>query len=384
MQKKAHLAQIRPFEDPIYITRPVLPPISELSRKLEEIWESQWLTNQGNQHQILEREIKKILKVPAVSLFNNGTIALIVACQSLDLTGEVITTPFTFPATPHVLTWNRLKPVFCDIDPVTMNIDADKIESLITPRTSAILAVHVFGTPCDVKKIEKIARKHSLKVIYDAAHAFGVEINGKGIANFGDISMFSFHATKLFHTAEGGALVYRNKKYKKKIDLLKNFGIANEETVTMPGINGKMNELQAALGLVVLKHIGKEWKKREMIRNMYTKQLSGIEGISFLPEMNSVRRSNQYFIVRINEKMFGKSRDFIYNELKKYNVFSRKYFYPLCSQYKCYSNLPSAKKEILPVANKIVKEVLALPFYGGLSVADVKKISLIIKSFQDK
>lgn len=382
MQKKAHLAQIRPFEDPIYMTRPVLPPISELSRKLEKIWESQWLTNQGNQHQILEREIKKILKAPAVSIFNNGTIALIVACQSLDLSGEVITTPFTFPATPHVLTWNRLKPVFCDIDPVTMNIDADKIESLITPHTSAILAVHVFGTPCDVKKIEKIARKHNLKVIYDAAHAFGVEINGKGIANFGDISMFSFHATKLFHTAEGGALAYRNKKYKKKIDLLKNFGIANEETVIMPGINGKMNELQAALGLVVLKHIKDEKRKRAMIQKEYLKQLSKMPGISFLPQIKSIRSSYQYFVIRINEKLFGKSRDFVYKELKKYNVFSRKYFYPLCSEYDCYSGLPSAKKKKLPVANRVVKEVLALPFYGGLSLDDIRKISRIIKSLR--
>lgn len=378
------MKNMKPFKKPIYVTRPILPSIFEMKKKLEAIWTSQWLANEGDQHKLLEKEIRNALKVPAVSLFNNGTIALIVACQSLKLKGEVITTPFTFPATPHVLTWNRLKPVFCDIDPVTMNIDADKIEALITPRTSAILAVHVFGTPCNVEKIGKIAKKHNLKVIYDAAHAFGVEINGKGIANFGDISMFSFHATKLFHTAEGGALAFRDKKLKKKIDLLKNFGIADEETVIMPGINGKMNELQAALGLVVLKCIGKEWNKRELIRKAYLKYLSNIKGVSFIPEIKSVRKSNQYFVVCINEKSFGKSRDFVYNKLKKYNIFSRKYFYPLCSQYKCYSDLPSAKKNKLSVANKIVKEVLALPFYGGLSFKDIRKICDIIKSIKNK
>jgi len=376
--------KLKAFEKPIYVTRPLLPSIDEMTGKLKVIWESQWLTNNGAQHQMLEKKMTEALKVSNVSLFNNGTIALIVACQNLDLKGEVITTPFTFPATTHVLSWNRLTPVFCDIDPVTMNIDADKIEALITPRTSAILAVHVFGTPCDVEKIGKIAKKHNLKVIYDAAHAFGVEINGRGIANFGDISMFSFHATKLFHTAEGGALAYTNKKYKKQIDLLKNFGIADEETIILPGINGKMNEIQAALGLVTLKYVNDERKKRELIKKEYIKQLFGLKGISFLPEIKGVRNSYQYFVVRIDEKMFGRSRDYLYEKFKKFNVFTRKYFYPLCSQYECYAYLNSAKKEKLPVANKVVKEVLAMPFFGGLKVKDVKKICQIIKMIHTK
>lgn len=375
---------LKPFEKPIYVTRPILPSIFEMTKKLEAIWDSQWLTNEGDQHKLLEKEIKKVLKMPAISLFNNGTIALIVACQSLELKGEVITTPFTFPATTHVLSWNRLKPVFCDIDPVTMNIDADKIEALISPRTSAILAVHVFGTPCNVEKIGKIAKKNNLKVIYDAAHAFGTEINGKGIANFGDVSMFSFHATKLFHTNEGGALAYKNKKLKRHIDLLKNFGIADEETVVLPGINGKMSELHAATGLAVLKYLRNERKKRELIEKVYIKELSGIKGISFLPETKSVRKSYQYFVIRIDEKLFGRSRDYVYEELKKYNVFTRKYFYPLCSQYECYIHLTSAKKEKLPIANKVVNEVLAMPFYGGLKVKDIKKICQIIKMMQTK
>lgn len=376
------MKNLEPFKKPIYVTRPILPSIFEMTKKIEAIWDSQWLTNEGGQHKLLEKEIRKILKVPAVSLFNNGTIALIVACQSLGLKGEVITTPFTFPATTHVLSWNRLTPVFCDIDPVTMNIDADKIEALVTPRTSAILAVHVFGTPCDVEKIGKIAKKHNLKVIYDAAHAFGVEINGKGIANFGDVSMFSFHATKLFHTNEGGALAYKNKKLKRYIDLLKNFGIADEETVIMPGINGKMSELHAATGLIVLKYIKDEKIKRAMIQEEYLKQLSKMSGISFLPQTKGVKSSHQYFVIRINEKLFGKSRDFIYKELKKYNIFARKYFYPLCSQYQCYKNMPSSRKENLPVANKIVSEVLALPFYGGLRIGDIEKICAVIRSLK--
>ncbi|MCK4827649.1 DegT/DnrJ/EryC1/StrS family aminotransferase, partial [bacterium] len=244
--------EIKPFEEPIYVTRPLLPDIKELTGKLEEIWDAKWLTNSGPQHVLLEEMLSKTLRVPNTSLFNNGTIALMTACQSLRLSGEVITTPFTFPATPHVLSWNNIKPVFCDIDPGTMNIDAQKIESMITPETTAIMPVHVFGTPCDVVKIQEIADRYSLKVIYDAAHAFGVEFEGQGIGNFGDISMFSFHATKLFHTAEGGALTFKDTNMKARIDLLKNFGIKNEEEVVMPGINGKMNEIQAALGLVNL------------------------------------------------------------------------------------------------------------------------------------
>jgi len=370
------------FPQPVYVTMPLLPDLEFIKEKLDGIWSSKWLTNNAMNHQLLEEKLKESLQVPYLSLFNNGTIALIVACRSLRMTGDVITTPFTFPATPHVLTWNNIKPVFCDIDPVTMDIDADKIEGMITPETTGILAVHVFGNPCDVYKIQQIADRYGLKVIYDAAHAFQVEINGTGIGNFGDISMFSFHATKLFHTAEGGALTFNDKNLKNRIDLLKNFGIKNEEEVVMPGINGKMNELQAALGLVVLDYIEEERKKREKILKAYGECLKDIEGISYSKEIEGVKNSYQYFVIRINEKKFGRTRDYIYEKFKEYNIFTRKYFYPLCSDYSCYKQLPSSSATNLPVAQKVVREVLSMPFYGELSIDDVERICYILKSFR--
>jgi dTDP-4-amino-4,6-dideoxygalactose transaminase len=373
---------MKTFCKPIYITRPIFPNLQEYTKELKDVWKSQWISNNGPKHQLLEKKIKKVLKVPYVSLFNNGTTALLTAIKVLKLTGEVITTPFTFPATPHCLTWNNITPVFCDIDPVTMNIDADKIESLITPRTSGILAVHVFGTPCDVEKIKKIAKKHKLKVIYDAAHSFGLEINRVGTGNFGDISMFSFHPTKLFHSAEGGALTFKDKLLKQRIDLFKNFGIKNQFEVAVPGINGKMNELQAVLGLLVLKLINGERKKRKIIYETYLKCLKDVEGINIVGHQECSRNSYQYFVIRIDEKEFGKSRDYIYNEFKKYNVFTRKYFYPLCSEYPHYKNLSSSKKSNLPIAHKVIREVLSMPFYGALSVSDIEKICNILKSFR--
>lgn len=371
--------KLRSFDEPIFVTRPLMPELNELMEKLKEVWDSKWLTNNGKQHHLLEDTLKDYLRVPSLSLFNNGTIALIVACQSLRISGEVITTPFTFAATPHILTWNNIRPIFCDIDPLTMNIDPDKIESMITPQTTAILAVHVFGTPCDVYKIEEIANQYGLKVIYDAAHAFGVEINGEGIGNFGDITMFSFHTTKLFHTAEGGALAFGDKHLKSRIDLLKNFGIKNENEVVMPGINGKMNEIQAALGLVVLDIVEEERKKREQISNLYKERLKEIEGISFISDIDGVKSSLQYFPIRINEKKFGKSRDFVYRELKEYNIFTRKYFYPLCSDYSCYRQLPSSSPHNLPNSHQVVREILALPFYGSLHLDQVETICEILK-----
>jgi len=372
----------KPFSRPIYITRPILPDLNQFNDQLKQVWQNQLLTNNGLQHQQLEKKLRSILQVPYLSLFNNGTNALLTAIKVLNLQGEVITTPFTFPATPHCISWNNLTPVFCDIDPVTMNIDADKIESLIMPRTSGILAVHVFGTPCDVEKIQKIADKYKLKVIYDAAHAFGVKINGVGIGNFGDISMFSFHATKLFHTAEGGALAFKDVKLKTKIDLLKNFGIKNEEEVVDIGINGKMNEIQAVLGLLVLEKVKDEMQKRKLLLDTYHHYLKDIEGISFIKMPDTIKRSYQYFAIRINKKKFGKSRNYVYDKFKKYNVFTRKYFYPLCSQYPYYKNLPSSNKKNLPIAHKVVNEVLSMPFYGRLTVGDVEKICNILKSFK--
>jgi dTDP-4-amino-4,6-dideoxygalactose transaminase len=373
------------FDVPIYITRPLLPDLNLVMEKFKEIWGSQRLTNNGPQHELLEDKLSHVLKVPYLSLFNNGTIALIVACQSLRLSGEVITTPFTFPATPHVLTWNNIKPVFCDIDPVTMNINADKIESMITPRTTAILGVHVYGTPCDVIKIQEVADRYGLRVVYDAAHAFGAEINGTGIGDFGDISMFSFHATKLFHTAEGGALTFKDKNLKPRIDFLKNFGIKNQEEVMMPGINGKMNELQAALGLIVLDYIEDEKMKRKKLLEIYNNCLKDVQGLTLsINEKPGIKQSYQYFVIRIDKKLFGASRDYVYQEFKKYNIFTRKYFYPLCSDYTCYKHLPSSDRTNLPVANRIAEEVLSMPFYGGLGTDDVENICEILKSFREK
>lgn len=372
---------MKPFEKPIFVTRPLLPDLNQVNAEIEDIWESQWLTNGGAKHQRLEEELKKTLKVPGLSLFNNGTIALIVAIQSLRLSGEVITTPFTFPATPHVLPWNDINPIFCDIDENTLTIDAEKLEKMITPKTTGILGVHVYGMPCNVHKIQEIADKYGLRVIYDAAHAFGTEIDGVGIGTFGDISMFSFHATKLFHTIEGGALTFNNPQLKPRIDLLKNFGIKNEEEVVMPGINGKMNEVQAAVGLINLQYIDEEREKRRKIVNAYKENLADIPGIKVFEIPDEVRNSYQYFVIRIG-KDFGRSRDEVHENLKKYNVFTRKYFYPLCSDYSCYQQLPSSNPENLSVAHKVVKEVLCLPLYGNLPLEYVEKICTLIKQLK--
>ncbi len=372
---------MKPFDKPIYVTRPILADLNEVNQELEEIWESQWLTNGGAKHQKLEEELTKVLKVPALSLFNNGTIALIVAIQSLRLSGEVITTPFTFPATPHVLPWNDINPVFCDIDENTLTLDAEKLEKAITPKTTGILGVHVYGMPCNVHKIQEVADRYGLRVIYDAAHAFGTEIDGVGIGTFGDISMFSFHSTKLFHTLEGGALTFNNPHLKPRIDLLKNFGIKNEEEVVMPGINGKMNEVQAAIGLLNLKLLDGERAKRHMIVDCYKENLADVPGIRVFEIPEGIRNSYQYFMIRVSPE-FGPSRDEVHTELKKYNVITRKYFYPLCSDYSVYRSLPSAHPENLPVAHKIVKEVLCLPLYGGLELESVDRICELIRDLK--
>lgn len=371
---------MKPFFEPIYVTRPLLPELAHLQKMLADIWDSKILTNGGPKHQELEEALNKTLKVPFSCLFNNGTIGLITACQALKLTGEVITTPFTFPATPHVLMWNNISPVFCDIDPVTMTIDHRKIESLISSKTSAILGVHVYGIPCAVNEIQEIASRHGLKVIYDSAHAFGTEIDEKGIGVFGDISMFSFHATKLFHTVEGGCVTFNDPRLKPRIDLLKNFGIKNENEVILPGINGKMNEIQASIGLLNLQSIEKEKQKRAMISLKYNKELSDIPGIKLVLSPLNETSSFQYFIIRIDDSKFGLSRDQVHAKLKEWNIITRRYFYPLCSDYACYCELPSSSAVNLPVAQRIVKEVLALPFYGDLSLDDVEKICIIIKS----
>lgn len=352
-------------------------------KRLEGVWDKKWFTNNGEQHRLLEDKLRKYLDVPNISLFNNGTTALILACRCLQLSGDVITTPFTFAATPHILTWNGIKPVFCDIEPTTFNLDADILESSITSDTTAILPVHIFGMPCNNLKIQKIADDYGLKVIYDAAHAFGTRLDNTGIGNFGDITMFSFHATKQFHTAEGGALTFQDPSLKNKMDLLKNFGIKNENEVVIPGINGKMNELQAALGLEVIEYLDAERTQREKLFMQYIQKLKNTEGIVLPHIEKNVRFNYQYFVIRIEREKFGISRDEIYERFKQFNVFTRKYFSPLCSEYPCYRDLSSAAKANLPVANKIVDEVLCLPLYSALSVREIGKICEILKSFRD-
>lgn len=364
--------------DTIMVTRPLFPALKDYEKNLEDIWASGWLSNNGSKHKELEQKIKEYIKAPNISLFNNGTIALLTAIQSLRLQGEVITTPFSFPATTHVLAWNNIAPVFCDIHPERLTIDPDKIERLITAKTTAILGVHVYGVPCHTEEIQDIADRHGLRVMYDAAHAFTTQYNGKPIADYGDISMFSFHPTKLFHTGEGGALVYNDNNLKQRIEFLKNFGIKNEEEVILPGINGKMNELQAAMGLEVLPLVAKEQEARRKVRALYKEKLDGIKGIKIIEMPDDTTNSEQYFCIRINEKEFGESRNAAYDRLKKGNIFSRKYFYPLISQYPCYSANPSASGENLPVATKTASEVLCLPFFGALSTADVEQICSII------
>jgi len=374
-QHKFHKGRV----EGVKITRPILPALKDLHSQIADIYLSRHLTNSGPKHNEFENKLKTVLKSPNISLFNNGTIALLTALKALDLpaASEVITTSWTFAATPHCISWNGLKPVFCDIEPDTMRINADKIESLITQNTSAILAVHVYGFPCDVEKINKIAKKHKLKVIYDAAHAFSTQINGKGIGSFGDITMFSFHATKLFHTFEGGCLAYNDDKLKIKISNLCNFGIRNEECVEEIGINGKMNELQSAIGLLNLKIFPAEKKKRAVLKVFYDKSLSKVKGIR-LPKMpNNIVHSYQYYPIII-EKDYPISRDELYNKFRKINIMVRKYFYPACCDYECYKNLPSSNPNNLPVVNDIKTKVLCLPFYGDLDKSTAQKICAVI------
>ncbi len=366
---------------PIYVTQPTMPKLEDYTEKLKGVWERRWLTNDGELHKELERRLAEYLGTEHLTLFCNGTIALLVALQSLQIDeGEVITTPFTFPATPHVLHWNRLRPVFCDIDEKTFNLDPSRIERLISPSTKAVLAVHVYGTPCDVEAIQQIADRHGLSVVYDAAHAFGVRYRDQSVLNHGDISMLSFHATKLFTTGEGGALICRSEAQKKRIDFLKNFGIADEETVIGPGINGKMSEIQAAFGLLQLEAVEQEIESRGRLTGIYRAELGDVPGISFIEEMPDVCHNYAYFPILVDEDRYGVGRDELCLLLKEFNIYPRRYFHPLCSHYPCYSALPSSVPENLPVAERISRQVLCLPLYGSLRAEEVKIISAIIKS----
>lgn len=361
-------------KDIITVTSPLIPPLEELTPYLEDIWKRKWLTNNGHYHQELEKALCHYLKVPFISLFTNGTLPLMCALQALRITGEVITTPYSFVATTHSLWWNGIKPVFVDIDPQTGNLDPEKIEAAITPRTTAIMPVHVYGNPCDTDRIQEIADKYGLKVIYDAAHAFGVEANGKSILEKGDISTLSFHATKVYSTIEGGALICHDAQMKQRIDYLKNFGFANETTVVAPGINGKMDEVRAAFGLLSLKHVDAAIASRHKVAEKYRKELKDIPGIRFLNDMPNVKHNYAYFPIFVDEKEYGMSRDALYEKMKSANVFGRRYFYPLISSFSTYRGLESANIDNLPVANKMAEEVICLPIHHLLSEEDVERV----------
>lgn len=358
----------------IYVTQPSLPEMSEFIPYLEQIWKNKVLTNNGPFHQQLEKELAEFLEVPYISLFANGTLALVTALQALRITGEVITTPYSFVATTHSLWWNNIKPVFVDIETEFGNLDPEKIEAAITPKTTAILPVHVYGNPCKVDRIKEIADTYGLKVIFDAAHCFGVKYKGIGICNYGDLSILSFHATKVFNTMEGGAIICHDVATKKRIDYLKNFGFAGETTIMAPGINSKMNEMQAALGLVQLKQLNENIEKRKVIADTYRRELSGVQGISILPEPIETISNYAYFPIFVNEYEYGISRDQLYEKLKSNNIFGRRYFYPLISQFSMYKGLDSASALNLPAATRIANNVICLPIYPLLNNYSVKRI----------
>ncbi len=369
---------------PTYVTKPFLPPLAEFEPYLKEIWDTRWLTNNGKFHQELEQKLCEYLGVKYISLFSNGTLALITALQALKITGEVITTPYSFVASTHALWWNKIRPVFVDIEPDFLTIDPAKIESAITPQTTAILAVHVYGNPCRTKEIQRIADLYGLKVIYDACHAFGVMQKNKSISNFGDLAVLSFHATKIYTTFEGGAIVSHDEKMKERIDYLKNFGFADELAVVIPGINGKMNEFQAALGVLQLKYIDKLITKSKEIADFYRKSLSCVRGINMLNEMEETRHNYSFFPIFIDEKKFGKSRDQVYSFLKNKEIHARRYFYPLISDFPAYKFLESANHKNLSIAYNIALRVLCLPIYPDLNHEICKEIVNKIKECQDE
>lgn len=372
---------IKPFLKPIYVTQPFLPAFEEYCEGLKEVWENKWLTNNGPIVKRFADELCKYFETENVCLFNNGTLALQIALQGMGITGEVITTPFTFVATTHALSWNKIRPVFVDIEPEYYTIDPEKVEAAITPWTTAILAVHVFGHPCKLDALKDIARRHNIKLIYDAAHAFGTKIDDRSIAHHGDISMFSFHATKLFQSIEGGMLIFPETGLKSTFNYLKNFGFKNEIEVVMPGTNAKMNEMQALMGSQVLKYIDEIISKRATITNMYHHYLNEVPGISLVespPEI--IRYNHAYMPIEVDEKAFGMSRDALYEKLKLYNIFSRRYFYPLVCDFACYKGYPVI--DPLTIARGVADRILTLPIYDGLALKDVELICEIIKEIQ--
>ncbi len=366
------------MEKTITVTTPLLPDLDDFNSLLKEIWSSKWITNNGQFHQKLEEALCDYLKVPFISLFTNGTLPLLTALQALRISGEVITTPYSFVATTHSIWWNGIKPVFVDIDPSNCGIDPDKIEAAITPRTTAIMPVHCYGKPCDNKRIQAIADKYGLKVIYDAAHAFGVEVDGESVLNWGDMSTLSFHATKVYTTIEGGAIVMHDEATKKRIDYLKNFGFASETEVVAPGINGKLDEVRAVYGLLNLKQVDKAINARHQVAIQYRQAFQNVKGIRFFNDMIGVKHNYSYFPIFINAEEYGMTRDELYFKLRNHNILGRRYFYPLISTFSTYSGLPSASPDNLPNATRIANEVICLPMHHELSTDDINRIIELI------
>lgn len=365
-------------KDLITVTSPLLPDLGEFNEMLKDIWKSKWITNNGQYHKELEKALCEYLKVPYISLFTNGTLPLLTALQALRITGEVITTPYSFVATTHSIWWNGCKPVFVDIDPSTGNIDPDKIEAAITPKTTAIMPVHVYGKPCDTKRIQEIADKYGLKVIYDAAHAFGVKVNGESILNAGDMSTLSFHATKVYNTIEGGAMVMHDETTKKRIDYLKNFGFAGEVTVVGPGINSKVDEMRAAYGLLNLRQVDTAIAARQQVAVKYREALRYVDGITFFDDMPGVKHNYSYFPIFVDAEKYGMTRDELYFKMKEANILGRRYFYPLISEFSTYRGLESARPENLPNAHKMANSVICLPMHHALNEEDIQRTITVI------
>lgn len=361
-------------ETRLTVTSPLMPDLDEFHEMLQEIWKSRWITNNGTFHKQLEKELAAYLKVPYISLFTNGTLPLITAFQALRITGEVITTPYSFVATTHSLWWNGIKPVFVDIEESSCNMDPSRIEAAITPRTTAILPVHCYGFPCDMDAIKAIADKYGLKVIYDAAHAFGVEKNGVSVLNAGDLSTLSFHATKVYNTIEGGAIVMHDKETKKRIDYLKNFGFAGETEVVAPGINSKMDEIRSVYGILNLRLVDSAIASRRRVAERYKDALKKVEGISLFEDLPGIKYNYSYFPIMVDSEKFGMTRDQLYEEMKEKNIYGRRYFYPLISHFSTYSSLESAKIDNLPNANRVANSVLCLPLHHSLSDNDVERV----------
>jgi dTDP-4-amino-4,6-dideoxygalactose transaminase len=373
----------KPFDKPIYVTKPWLPPLEEFQRGLAEIWGRGWLTNNGPVLERFRAELAEYCETENLCLFANGTLALQIALQGMGITGDVITTPYTFVATVHSLFWNKVRPVFVDIEPEHYTLDPEQVEAAITPWTSAILGVHVYGHPCRLEELERIAREHNLKLLYDAAHAFGVRVNGRPIGQFGDLSMFSFHATKLFHSVEGGMLTFGDGRLRRRFDYLKNFGFENEVEVVMPGTNAKMNELQALMGRLVLKGMGEIVEKRRHLAETYRRELMTIPGIrTAAPAGPGVEYNHAFFPIEVDEREFGASRDDLYNGLKEWNVFARRYFYPLVTDFACYRGI--VREGELPVARSVAGRIITLPIFSDLGLDDVVRICDIIRHIHER